>query len=148
MCHFSWHTTQIELFRPGIIAEVLSAVTGEKYEEDSIHYLGERIFNLQRAIHVRERKSGREGDTLPEAWYRVPLRESFLNPDLVAPGPGGRPITRKGSVLDRGEVEFMKDEYYRLRGWDMATGLQTASKLRELGLDDVANQLAKLNLTR
>jgi len=148
MCHCSWRTTQIELFRPEIIAEVLSAVTGDKYEEDSIYRLGERIFNLQRATHVRERKCGRESDTLPEAWYRVPLQESYLNPDLLAPGPEGRPITRKGSVLDRGQIEFMKDEYYRLRGWDIATGLQTASKLKELGLDDVANWLTELNLTR
>jgi aldehyde:ferredoxin oxidoreductase len=51
-------------------------------------------------------------------------------------------------VLDRGQIEFMKDEYYRLRGWDIAAGFQTVSKLKELGLDDVANWLTELNLTR
>jgi aldehyde:ferredoxin oxidoreductase len=31
----------------------------------------------------------------------------------------------------------MKSEYYQLRGWDKATGLQTKAKLKELGLQDL-----------
>lgn len=148
LCSFSWHISAIEIFRPEVVAEVLSAVTGDQHNESSIHQLGERIFNLQRAIHVRERRCGREGDTLPEFWYTTPLKESFMNPKLLAPGPDGQPITRKGSVVDRGQVELMKNEYYRLRGWDVVTGLQTKSKLTELGLVDVARELTKVNLTR
>jgi len=148
LCSFSWHVSAIEIFRPEVVAEVLSAVTGDRHNESSIYQLGERIFNLQRAIHVRERQCGREGDTLPEFWYTTPLKESFMNPKLLAPGPDGQPITRKGSVVDREQFELMKDEYYRLRGWDVATGLQTKSKLTELGLVDVARELTKVNLTR
>ena len=147
LCSFSWHISSIELFRPEAVAEAISAVTGEQHSEGSIYQLGERIFNLQRAIHVRERQCGREGDTLPEFWYTIPLEESFMNPKLLAPGPDGQPITRKDSVVDRGQFELMKDEYYRLRGWDVATGLQTESKLIELGLADVAGELRKMNLT-
>ena len=29
----------------------------------------------------------------------------------------------------------MKDEYYRLREWDVRSGMQTTKKLQELGLD-------------
>ena len=110
--------------------------------------LGERIFNLQRAIQVRERQCGREGDILPDFWHTTPLQESFLNPNLLAPGPYGQPITRKGSTLDRNQFELMKDEYYSLRGWDVATGLQTESNLTRQGLSDVANELKRLNLVR
>ncbi|MFO8143476.1 MAG: aldehyde ferredoxin oxidoreductase N-terminal domain-containing protein [Dehalococcoidales bacterium] len=148
LCHFSWHTSQIEFFRPGIIAEVINAVTGQRYDEDGIYGLGERIYNLQRAIHILERNRGREYDVLPGAWYDSPLAESFLNPELLAPGSGGKPVTRKGAVLDREEVELMKDEYYRLRGWDEATGLQTEAKLKALGLDAVSKKLSALKLTR
>jgi hypothetical protein len=35
----------------------------------------------------------------------------------------------------------MKDEYYRLRGWDVATGLQTETNLEELGLGDIVDDL-------
>ena len=36
-----------------------------------------------------------------------------------------------GSIL---ELDAMLDEYYLARGWDKETGLPTADKLRELGL--------------
>ena len=148
LCHFSWHTSQIEFFRPGIIAEIINAVTGGGYDENGIYELGERIYNLQRAIHVMERTRGREYDVLPAAWHNSPLAESFLNPALLAPGPGGKPVTRKGAVLGAEDFEPMKDEYYRLRGWDEATGLQKETKLKELGLDAVSKRLCGLNLTR
>jgi hypothetical protein len=35
------------------------------------------------------------------------------------------------------------DEYYEWRGWDKRTGLQTRSKLEELGLEEVADVLAR-----
>jgi len=55
----------------------------------------------------------------------------------------GEAISRKGAVVDREEFERMKDEYYRLRQWDVATGLQTRTKLEELGLSDVARDLGE-----
>jgi len=42
----------------------------------------------------------------------------------------------------------MKDEYYRLRGWDVDSGLQKESTLCELGLEDVALELRQGNLVR
>jgi hypothetical protein len=38
----------------------------------------------------------------------------------------------------------MKDEYYTLRGWDPATGIQKESTLSKLGLGDVAKELKKV----
>jgi len=35
----------------------------------------------------------------------------------------------------------MREEFYRIRGWDPATGVPTRSKLRELNLSDVAEGL-------
>jgi aldehyde:ferredoxin oxidoreductase len=40
----------------------------------------------------------------------------------------------------------MKDEYYQLRQWDIATGLQTRAKLAELGLKDIAQDLEQRGL--
>jgi aldehyde:ferredoxin oxidoreductase len=57
------------------------------------------------------------------------------------PGQNGEVFSKKGQVLDRGEFEKMKDEYYQIRGWDVATGLQTKAKLKELGLGDIAETL-------
>ena len=58
----------------------------------------------------------------------------------------GEAISRKGAVVDREEFEKMKDEYYQLRQWDVATGLQTRAKLEELGLSDVAQELGQRGL--
>jgi len=40
----------------------------------------------------------------------------------------------------------MKDEYYRLRNWDVATGLQTGKMLKDLDLEEVASDLGKRGL--
>jgi len=64
----------------------------------------------------------------------------------VVPGKGGEIVSRKGAVVDRNEFERMKDEYYGLRGWDVATGLQTREALEKVGLPDVAQDLNKRGL--
>ena len=62
------------------------------------------------------------------------------------PDKNGNLISRLGSVLDREEFERMKDDYYRLRGWDTATGFPTVQRLKELGLSEVAGDLKKRGL--
>jgi len=49
-------------------------------------------------------------------------------------------------VVDRDQFEKMKDEYYEIRGWDIATGLPTRRTLEGLGLKDVADDLERRGL--
>ena len=79
--------------------------------------LGERVYNLARAFNVREGLT-RANDTLPKRLLEEPLPE----------GPA------KGHV---NELIPLLDPYYKLRGWDKATGKPTREKLRELGLEEV-----------
>ena len=104
------------------------------------------MFNLLRAISVREGHRGRDDDQVPDHCYTVPLQYEMSNPDCLVPGKDGEAISRMGAVVDREEFEKMKDEYYRLRQWDVATGLQTRAKLEELGLADVAQDLGQRGL--
>ena len=53
------------------------------------------------------------------------------------PGEEGEVISKSGAVVDIEGFERMKDEYYQLRGWNVASGLQTRKKLDELGLKDI-----------
>jgi aldehyde:ferredoxin oxidoreductase len=119
----------------------LSAVTGKPVDEQGLLGIGEKVFNLQRAILAREGHTGSAADTLPEYCFTTPLKFDVLNPQMLVPGPDGQPISRKGMTVDRGEFESLKGEYYRLRGWDSATGRQTRGKLVDLGLHDVADEL-------
>ncbi|MFC1944382.1 aldehyde ferredoxin oxidoreductase N-terminal domain-containing protein [Chloroflexota bacterium] len=123
---------------PTLESCIFSAITGRAIDEVGLYEVGERIFNLQRAILVREGHHGREADRIDEHFYTLPLKTMAVNPECLAPGTRGEVISRKGEVLNKDMFEVMKDEYYMSRGWDVASGLQTLAKLDGLGLGDVA----------
>ncbi|MFH0729763.1 MAG: aldehyde ferredoxin oxidoreductase N-terminal domain-containing protein [Pseudomonadota bacterium] len=127
-------------------SRILTAVTGRQVDEHGLRGLGERIWNLQRAILVREGHRGRQDDTLPEFHFTTPIETAPENPKCLVPGKDGETISRKGEVLDKQKFEAMKDEYYQLRGWDPKTGLQTRAGLEQLGLKDVADEIGPENL--
>lgn len=131
---------------PTIESRILSAVTGNEIDEAGLYHTGERVFNLQRAILAREGHRGRESDRISEHNFTKPLKFDLHNPELLSPGKGDEAVSKKGSTLDREKFEEVKDEYYRLRGWDVATGLQTEAKLKELDLKDIIYDLAKRRL--
>jgi aldehyde:ferredoxin oxidoreductase len=129
-------------------SQVYTAVTGKDSDDAEFARTGERIFNLQRGILLRQGWPGRRGDRIMDYLFIEPLKkgELFCNPECVMPGKDGEIISREGAVVDREGFEGMKDEYYALRGWDIATGFPTRAKLNELGLDDVAADLSKRGL--
>jgi len=47
----------------------------------------------------------------------------------------------KGQLISKEDLKFMLDEYYTVRGWNLNTGTPTRTKLIELCLGYVANQL-------
>ena len=150
LCDFTWPVTHTlsgdHVGDPSVESKILSAITGEEVDEEGLYRIGERVFNLQRAIHVREGHKGRESDQIPEAFFTTPLKGHAMNPNAQAPGKEGEITSRIGMVVDRAEFERMKDEYYQLRGWDVATGLQTRTKLEELGLQEIAQGLEQRGL--
>lgn len=131
---------------PTIESKILSAVTGVAVDKEELDGIGERAFNLLRAIAVREGHGGRDSDQIPDHCYTVPLQYEMSNPECLVPGKDGEVISRKGAVVDREAFERMKDEYYQLRHWDVATGLQTRRTLEELGLEDIAANLERRGL--
>ena len=94
-------------------AELLTAVTGWNLTEQEILKIGERIYNLERVILNKYGFDGKD-DTLPKRLLEEPMPE----------GPA------KGQVV---ELEKMKEEYYRLRGW--VNGIPTLEKLKELEIE-------------
>ena len=135
---------------PVIESEIYAAITGKETDEAGLYRKGERIFNLQRAILVRQGWPGRKGDKLLDYYHDEPLYqgEIHLNQEGLVPGNNGEVISRLGTVIDRNKFEEMKSEYYGLRGWDVETGLPTRTKLEELGLSDVAGDPAMRGLLK
>jgi len=106
------------------LIELYEHATGWTLTIEDFRQAGERIYNLTRAVSVREGTS-REDDVLPERLMAQPMPE----------GPA------EGMVNDREMLELMKDAYYDFRGWDPATGIPTQEKLRELELEDLIHDL-------
>ncbi len=131
---------------PALESKIFSAVTGIETDETGLNHYGERIFNLQRAILLREGWKAKESDVPAEFNFTDPVHADPLNPRLIVPGPGEEPVSVKGNVLDREKFEEMRDEFYQLRGWDPQTGLQKVETLERLGLSDVALELRKRGL--
>jgi aldehyde:ferredoxin oxidoreductase len=103
-------------------SELFSAVTGMDKPRDEMWRIAERCWNLERAIACREGRR-REDDWLLPGYF-----------DLV---------DQLGHTIDRDEFRKAMDRYYRLRGWDLETGVPTRAKLEELDLGDVADELER-----
>jgi aldehyde:ferredoxin oxidoreductase len=146
LCDTAWPLFYVEhsadhIGDPSLESKIYSTITGRKVTEDGLNGIGERIFNLQRAVLSREGHVGRAFDRVPDSSYSVPLKAERLNPDCLFPGKDGEVISRKGALLDRDKFQEMLGELYTLRGWDRETGFQRKEKLEELGLGDVAQDL-------
>ncbi len=101
-------------------------VTGRRMSWDELLKISERIWHLTRAFSVREVASfGRSADYPPPRFFTEPV------PD----GPN------QGHCLTREELDILLDEYYAARGWD-GNGIPTGETLRQMGLSDVAEELA------
>jgi aldehyde:ferredoxin oxidoreductase len=104
--------------QPQHFQRMLAAATGWQISVKELELIGERIWNLERLFNARE--GLRRKDDLP------PRR---LLEEPIATGPA------RGERLDRSRYDQMLTEYYRLRGWNIDTGIPTDEKCRELGLD-------------
>lgn len=105
-------------------ADLINAVAGMELSRQDLFMVAERIWNLERAFNVREGKSRAE-DTLPRRFLEEPIPE----------GPS------QGMVSSPEELGEMLEEYYRLRGWDAATGIPSRAKLEALSLGWVADAI-------
>jgi aldehyde:ferredoxin oxidoreductase len=106
-------------------ANALTADLGKEIKLETLLETAKRIRQLERSFDVREGMT-RSNDTLSKRFFE--------------PVSDGR---YKGDILDRDKFEKMKDDYYKLRGWDAKTGIPTRKTLEDAGLKDVADDLEK-----
>jgi len=105
-----------------LMSRLFSLATGVETSETELDRAGERIWNLLRAIDIRNHARDRRVDE-----YTI---DHLDYPDLLG-----------GVELDRAKFIVMLEKYYELRGWNPANGWPTRGKLHDLGLDDVADGL-------
>jgi aldehyde:ferredoxin oxidoreductase len=112
-------------------AYLYNMVTGTEINENELRKRTEAIFNLERALQVRNYGRSRKDDLAIIPYFETP--ENII-------GPSG-----KRESLDREKFIRLMDKYYQLRGWDPENGWPTEAKLKELGLADVAWELGNLH---
>ncbi|UCD77503.1 MAG: aldehyde ferredoxin oxidoreductase family protein [Desulfobacterales bacterium] len=111
-----------EMIHPAALAKILAAVDGRPWNGTRLMECAERIIQVEKAFNVKcglTRKDDYFVKKPPGRFYRP--QEAV---DLDHPG--------------------MLDEYYRYRGYS-SDGLPTAARLRELGLNDVLEDLQRLD---
>ncbi len=153
LCEAAWpimdsFNTPDHVGDPALESKIFTAVTGVETDEAGLSLYGERIFNLQRGILVREGWKPKLDDYPPAYNFTTPVQTVFGNPEITVPGLTEEPVVVKGNVVDKKKYEQMRDEYYELRGWDNETGLQKTETLRRLGMEDLAKELKQKNLIK
>ncbi|MBW2092975.1 MAG: hypothetical protein JRI34_12740 [Deltaproteobacteria bacterium] len=151
LCEMAWpimdsFNTPDHVGDPSLESKIFSAVTGIETDEPGLALYGERIFNLQRGILLREGWQANEDDYPPEYNFTDPVEMSAVNPRMIVPGPTEEPVSFRGNILDREKYKKMREEFYNLRGWDPETGLQKAETLDRLGLSELKQSLERLEM--
>ena len=119
-------------------AELYSAATGINISPGEVQEAGERIWNMYKALNVREGFS-RKDDRFPPRW---------LEPLKTADGEELPLIDCTGEVVTADKLENSLDDYYNERGWDTKRGIPSKEKLTSLGLTDVARDFEELGMLK
>ncbi|MBI5570372.1 MAG: aldehyde ferredoxin oxidoreductase [Desulfomonile tiedjei] len=112
-----------------------SLATGDRKSRQELDQVAERIFLLHRALTIRDmgtKEMRTKHDTIPH-W--------------VFADPKDRAAFSKGTIrMDRDDIKLAMDMYYEEMAWDKQTGSPTRETYRRLGLETVADELAKRGL--
>lgn len=131
---------------PTIESKILSAALNKEITEKEYYKIGERVFNLQRAIMLREGHKARKDDYLPPEWHNKPIETHVADPECLVPGKNGIIKSQIGRKVEINQYKAIRDQYYEYRGWDIKTGLPSKEKLIELGLSHIVDNLNKRQL--
>lgn len=105
-------------------SKLFSSATGIKMSSKDLEKCGERIYNLNRALQIRNYNRNRKVDETIEWIFELPEKSD-------------------GTRLNKEIFNRYIDTYYKIRGWNETNGYPTREKLEELGLVEMANVLYK-----
>ena len=110
MCMFGAMTSRLPM------VAYLNAVTGWDLSADAYFKTGERILSLRKAFNAREGIKPENQVLSGRAIGETPLSSGPL----------------KGITID---MQNLREEFFNVMGWDMATGGPTPAKMKELDID-------------
>ncbi|MFH1084315.1 MAG: aldehyde ferredoxin oxidoreductase N-terminal domain-containing protein [Chloroflexota bacterium] len=108
---------------PSMEHHLFQVGTGVCWDEAEWERAAERVYTLERATQVRH-------------WGRSRKMDETVLPAFEYPENWPSPLLGVRRRLERARFTPVMDEYYRLHGWDAATGWPTPERLAQLGLPD------------
>jgi aldehyde:ferredoxin oxidoreductase len=124
MCQFASMGSEGNMITAKDYANIYSSLTGIEMNEYDLMKIAERVYNLKRCFNIREGFT-RKDDKLPKRMH-----------EPIATGPA------RGEYVKN--LDLMLNEFYEAMGWDIKTGIPTFKKLKELELEDIAEELKKI----
>jgi aldehyde:ferredoxin oxidoreductase len=112
-------------------AAILSAATGVDFTTEDLVKAAEREMLIERAFNAREGIRRIDDYPVPFHWQKKHNKPHPKYKDTKFP-------------LTIEQYDELLDEYYRLRGCEMETGIPMMEKLNLLGLEDVEEDMARL----
>ena len=125
--------------------KLVAYVTGEKIDQEELNKRAARIWNLHRLLTALEWGGGepvnlrQDHDHIPDHFF-LPKEKRLL--------PGFDPLpTVHHLPLERDKFEATKTAYYRVMGWDEATGLPRRATLKALDMMDEIERFEDIGFT-
>jgi len=101
---------------------------------DEFYRCGGRIYTAERMLAIRN-------------WGRNRATDETLIPYLSFPARSVNPYIGQPVELDAARYRALMDEYYALRGWDVATAHPFPETLRSLGMTEYTSEIVTTNCT-
>jgi aldehyde:ferredoxin oxidoreductase len=122
----TWMTSFIGMpVNAGVLADFLSMGSGASVAAETLIEAASRMHQLERAFNCQCGLTRRD-DRVSKAYYGRLRPAGKLMPEISA---------------TEAELEKMKDDYYRIMGWDLQSGIPTRRTLEKYQLADIADKL-------
>jgi aldehyde:ferredoxin oxidoreductase len=115
-------------YSAALLAELYSAATGFDFDVPAIMKAVERVWTISRMSNVKEGILRDDDQQIPARWFK-PLKTA----------DGKEHVTKdyyEKQILKKEDVQKALDDYYESRGCEKRSGIPTAEKSLELGLND------------
>jgi aldehyde:ferredoxin oxidoreductase len=120
-------------FSTSEMAGIYSAITGIETTVRDLQKIGERGQVLYKILNLREGFT-RKDDKFPERWFEPVIG---LNGEKIHLADYFR------KQLQKEDCEKILDDYYDELGWDIKLGIPTKSRIQEVGLGEIAEEMQK-----
>jgi aldehyde:ferredoxin oxidoreductase len=132
VCHYN--TAYFDPNLPALkeLAELYSAASGWETSVADLKRIMMKVVNLEKALNLRFTDFDRDDDLPAPRELQEPIKTGNL----------------AGWRIDKDKYNKMLDEYYDLHGWDRETSYPKKQTLIDLGLEYVADDLAKIGKLR